>query len=112
MTQIGTLLRNGDGTFQGHLATSQRRVNLALERIPSAERDGEQAPHYRVLNVSGDGIKTELGAAWEKTKDERKYLSLTMDDPDWKGPLSCAAFPHKTRQNEFDVIWNRPQGRA
>lgn len=110
MATIGNLTKNQDGTFRGSLRSALRSVSLLLEPIAEADRQGAQSPHFRALGITPDGETYELGAAWLKTHQEdngvkRNYLSMALDDPDWKSPLSCAAFPNKA--SGYDVIWNR-----
>lgn len=113
MTTIGTLKQISASQMRGSLASSQRSVTLELEAIPANERQGEQSPDWRVFGIRDDGQPYELGGAWNKEMTEgqnkRRYLSLSLDDPDWKSPLHVAAFPAKGKEATFDVIWNRPQ---
>jgi uncharacterized protein (DUF736 family) len=109
MATIGHLLKNADGTLTGQVNSTQRSVKLRVE--PNREKDGDQSPDYRIFAVTSDAY-CEIGGAWTKQHEGRSYLSMSMDDPDWKSPLSCAAFPAKDRPNEYDVVWNRPQRAA
>ncbi|MBX3456589.1 DUF736 family protein [Ferrovibrio sp.] len=112
MPTIGHLKMHHDRVLRGFIQSSRRSVNIQLTPIPEGERRDANSPYYRVEGINHTGEVYELGGGWVKRMQEgtteREYLSLSMDDPDWTGPLSCAAFPTKGKPNEYDVVWNRP----
>lgn len=113
MSKIGQLKTSTNpktpGVLSGNFATLNRRAVLRLE--PN-ERKGESAPDYIVYGVTADGDLIELGAAWKRMgKGERPYLSIAMDDADWKSPLSCAAF-QTDQPGEYEIIQRRDERAA
>lgn len=112
MAKIGQLKKSLEAAtphlIVGSIRTLAHSVQLHLE--PSG-RDAEGAPAYIVYAITAQGEAVNIGAAWKKQHNGREYFSMSLDDPSWQAPLSCAAFP-ADKAGEWDVIWNRPERAA
>lgn len=102
MAKIGNFKKVANG-YRGQIAT------LALQAksvsIVAEEKPGTNAPSHRIF--VGDA---EIGAAWEKqSQDKRPYLSVKLDDPSFTAPVFAQLFEGK--DDEHDLVWNRPSRR-
>lgn len=98
MIIIGTL-KKADNGYSGTIRTLT--VNVKATLVPNDKRS-ENAPDYRLLAHS-----VEIGAAWQKTakESERPYLSITLDDPSFSGPI----YPRLVEaDNGYNLVWARP----
>lgn len=104
MATIGTFTRTQNG-FTGDISTLT--INAKKVTIVETNGDGENAPTHRIYLG-----KAEIGAGWAKrSREERDYISLKLDDPSLPAPLYanlCADENGKT----FQAIWSRPKPRA
>lgn len=113
MSKIGNLQKSKDvktpANLYGSIRTLKLDVPVMLEPVKEPVTNG---PAYEVFALVGGGEIIRIGAAWRKKSEDgkREYLSLSLDDPSWNQPLSCAAFPSKVA-GEYDVVWNRPRER-
>ena len=90
-----------DGGFTGTLQTLT--LNVKARFVP-AEKKSSNAPDYRLLVGS-----TEVGAAWKKSsKEDRPYLSVTLDDPSFPAPIHTVLVEGKG--GSHDLIWSRRNG--
>lgn len=96
MAIIGTFTKTDDG-YQGQLATLTLKAKLTLT---PAEKAGEKSPDFRVYAGSA-----EIGAAWKgKSKDDRPYLSVKLDDPSFSAPILARLIE---TDKGHALIWNR-----
>lgn len=112
MSKIGTLRRSAEqnnNNLYGNIRTLGHSARLCLEPNPRAEAQGQ--PAYNAYAITADGELVNIGAAWAKESNGRKYFSMSLDDPSWAASLSCAAFP-TDKAGEWDVVWNRPERAA
>ena len=77
-----------------------------FQAIEDAEH--EDAPSHRIVASLG-GNSVEVGAAWPKAKDGRRYFSCQIDQPGFDKPLTFAAFPRKVASEGWDLSWSRPK---
>jgi uncharacterized protein (DUF736 family) len=97
MTVIGTFIPTADG-YVGHIRTLavRRRVRIMV----NDHSETANAPDFKLL--CGE---TEIGAAWKAlTKDERPYLSVQIDDPNWPAPMRASLFEH---DGLAQLFWSR-----
>ncbi len=80
MATIGTFTKTSDGAYTGSIHTLSLNVKSAQFR-PN-EKSVPAAPDFRIF--SG---KAELGAAWKKSKADREYLKVKLDDPSFPATL-------------------------
>jgi uncharacterized protein (DUF736 family) len=96
-------------TYDGNFATLIVQHRGVLFR--PTEKSGDKDPDYRVVIDTPCG-PFELGAAW-KRKSERgqEFLSVSLDDPSFSGPLNCAMFMNEGGA-DATLVWNRPRAKA
>ncbi len=96
MAIIGTFTKNDNG-YQGALATLTLKAKLTLTPVKKA---GEKSPDFRVYAGTA-----EIGAAWSsKSKDDKPYLSVKLDDPSFPSPILARLIE---TDKGFALIWNR-----
>ena len=96
MAIIGTFTKSDTG-FQGTLATLTLKAKLSFTRT---EKSGEKSPDYRVYAGTA-----EIGAAWSgKSKDDKPYLSVKLDDPSFSAPILARLVE---TEKGFALIWIR-----
>ena len=101
MATIGTFQKDQDGHYAGAIETVTLNVKAAQFR--KVDKDTDKAPDFRIF--SG---RTEFGAAWEKTsREEKKYLSVKLDDPSFPAPIYASLVE---ADSGFNLIWSRPTG--
>lgn len=98
MANIGTFTAHDSG-YQGTVRTLT--INVKVKFVP-ADKDSEKSPDYRIV-VGG----YEIGAAWRKvSKQDRPYLSVTLDDPSFSATIYARLIENEA--GGFDLIWSRP----
>ena len=98
MATIGTFTKQEDGAYAGAIKTLTLNVKQASLRL--AEKDNEKAPDFRVF-----AGQTEFGAAWKKTsRENRDYLSVTLDDPSFPAPIYANLVD---AEEGYSLIWSR-----
>ena len=103
MAKIGTFKKVGQG-FEGEIVTLS--VQAKSVRIASEDKPGANAPSHRVFVG-----KVEVGAAWEKTtQDKRPYLSVKLDDPSFTAPIFAQLFAGEDGMH--DLVWSRQSRRS
>ncbi|WP_066918809.1 DUF736 domain-containing protein [Methylobacterium sp. CCH5-D2] len=103
MATIGTFTQTQTG-FTGDIATltiQARKVTIVAE-----SRGGENAPTHRIFLG-----KAEIGAGWAKrSREERDYISIKLDDPSLPAPLYAALYGEEDGKT-FSLVWTRSSGR-
>ena len=85
MAIIGTFKKDGEG-FSGSIESLTLKARITFAPAP---RKSDNAPGYRVFQVTMD-FTSEIGAAWKKTsKDGAEYLSVSIDDPSFAERINC-----------------------
>lgn len=103
MAKIGSF-KKVSGELKGQISTLTLQVQSV--RIVAEDQASGSAPSHRVF--VGD---VEVGAAWTKhTQENRRFLSLKLDDPSFIAPIFAQLFEGEA--GEFDLVWNRPQRRG
>jgi uncharacterized protein (DUF736 family) len=59
-----------------------RGLPVLPPKLVTAEKKTDNSPDFRVLAGT-----LEIGAAWKKSKEDRTYLSLILDDPSFAAPI-------------------------
>ena len=104
MSQIGLFTRTSDG-FTGIVSTVS--IEAALTLLPADHSDAENAPDFRV-HLGADGEGSEVGAAWCRTGERAgAYLSLTIDDPSFAGPIHANLFQSNDGNDTHHLVWTR-----
>jgi uncharacterized protein (DUF736 family) len=100
MANIGSFKKVG-GEFQGEIITLSVQAK-GVRMVPEANRSNDDAPTHRVYVG-----RAEIGAAWAKrSKDERDYLSVKLDDPSFNAPIYANLFDDPDGDG-FTLIWSR-----
>jgi uncharacterized protein (DUF736 family) len=94
--KIGSFTQTEDG-YAGTLRTLELNVKV---KLVTAEKKTDNSPDFRVLAGT-----LEIGAAWKKSKEDRSYLSLILDDPSFAAPIYPILIEGEDRT--FELIWNR-----
>jgi uncharacterized protein (DUF736 family) len=103
MATIGTFTRTQNG-FTGEIAT----LTIQAKKVTIVEesRGGEHAPTHRIF-----AAKAEIGAGWAKrSKEERDYLSIKIDDPSLPAPLYANLYREDDGET-FAMVWSRPSAK-
>ena len=96
MATIGTFTKTAAG-FNGTVQTLGLNAKVTLS---PASKSGDTAPDYRAFTG-----KVEIGAGWNrKSKGDREYISLKLDDPSFAAPIYANLIE---RNGQFDLIWSR-----
>lgn len=100
---IGTLNKD----LKGNIKTLD--VSFQLKLIPNKDRRSDNSPTHDVVAVNRMGEVIQLGAAWERkitkgAKENQNMYSLSIDDPAFKTPLNCNAFPS---DDGYYITWER-----
>ena len=102
MSKIGSF-KLVSGEYQGEIVTLS--VQARSVRITPEQNHSGNAPSHRVF--VGDA---EVGAAWSKTsQDNRRYLSVKLDDPSFIAPIFAQLFAGE--EGEYDLVWSRQNRR-
>ncbi len=111
-TKIGRIFISGEDVLTGGIRTLKFSQAFRLEK--NENKRGSSSPDYIVQASShADRQLCDIGAAWENEKNGRKYLSISLSDPDIPDRFSeLAAFPHDDKPGEYDVIWSPPEHEA
>ena len=99
MIIIGTFKKTDNG-FSGTIRTLT--VNSKATLVPN-DKHSENASDYWLLANS-----VEIGVAWQKIakESERPYLSITLDDPSFSGPIYTRLV--EADNNGYNLVWARP----
>jgi uncharacterized protein (DUF736 family) len=100
MSSIGTFSFANE-QFSGNVRTLN--LNLKVRIVPVTDKRSDDSPDYRV--IAGNGY--ELGAAWAKvSRNDRGYLSVSIDDPALPAPIYARLIPSETA-GQHDLLWSR-----
>lgn len=106
MAIIGTFKKDGDG-FRGTIETLTLKARITFDPTP---KKSDNAPGYRVFQVTED-FTSEIGAAWKKTsKDGAEYLSVSIDDPSFAEKINCRLVKTGPEQGHT-LYWERQRPR-
>jgi uncharacterized protein (DUF736 family) len=106
MAIIGTFKKDGEG-FSGGIQTLTLKAQITFEPTP---KKSDNAPDYRVFQVTGD-FTSEIGAAWKKSsKDGAEYLSVSIDDPSFAERINCRLVKTGSGQGHT-LYWDRQRPR-
>ena len=100
MAIIGTFTKQENGGFIGTLQTLTSQSRLTFE---PQEKRNDSSPDFRILFGLAD-----LGAAWERTGKNGRYLSVTLDDPSFPAPINCRLVKTSI-EHGFSLVWDRPK---
>ncbi|AYV48620.1 DUF736 domain-containing protein [Caulobacter flavus] len=99
MARIGAFRASKDG-FTGSIKT----LKLDVPKVEFRSIDGDPAKDQPVYRLYAEGA--EIGSAWRYTSDKGvEFLSVSLDDPSFPGPINAKLFAAKTG---FDLVWTRP----
>lgn len=90
------IIGNLNKDLKGKISTLE--ATFILKLIPNEEMKKENSPTHSIMAQSFSGDTIQIGSAWERTINEGKsrglkMFSLAMEDPSFKAPLNCSAFP-------------------
>ncbi len=105
MAQIGFVLKQSDGSYQGQIRTLS--IKTTIQITPNGSKDPESnQPDYR---VQSGGV--EIGAGWIRTSETsgRPYVSLSLAAPEFGPRRLYANLGQAAGQDDedlFAIIWN------
>ncbi len=103
MAKIGSFKKVAD-EYRGQIITLS--VQAKSVRITPEDNPSSNAPSHRVFIG-----EAEVGAAWEKTsQDKRPYLSVKLDDPSFAAPVFAQLF--EGEGDAHDLVWTRQTRRT
>jgi len=115
------LLDQATGCGFGNYTSMTMSVELAFEKNPDHKASDENSPSHFVYIKGKHGL-VDAGAAWTKQVTQgnnrgSKFLSFTVDDPDFAQPLNLYAFAEakpasKDVPQEYAIRWRRRQEAA
>jgi uncharacterized protein (DUF736 family) len=108
---IGSFLYNAKtDIFSGSITTLT--FHLSNVELRPVEKTVDKEPDYRVIAETNAGT-AEFGAAWKKrsTRDDKEYLSVSIDAPALSAPLNAAMFPAPNGETAV-LAWNRPKRKS
>lgn len=99
-----------EDTYTGGITTLT--FNIKNVKLRPVEKTVDKEPDYRVVAESTAGV-AEFGAAWKKrsTRDDKEYLSVSIDAPALSAPLNAALFPATDGETAV-LAWNRPKRKS
>jgi uncharacterized protein (DUF736 family) len=107
MATIGTFTKDGE-TFTGTIETLTLKANILIE--PNAHKgDNAKSPDYRIVHHA-QNFRSEIGAAWKRSKDGAAYLSVSLDDPSFPEKINCRLVKTGSEQGHT-LFWDRQRPR-
>lgn len=106
---------NAEYEFEGRVSIG-KRLDGIIALLPHPMRgQSKKAPDWEVhYKHAGRQNFTPVGSGWNKVSDDTKtkFISMSLDNPDWAGELSLTAFEREFPEGGkgYDVIWSRPRG--
>lgn len=100
--KIGHFTKTEDGIFEGRLQTLTLTADLRF--IPVSEKTNDTQPDFRIIDAN---TEIEIGGGWfDKTQDEKPYISANIDDPS----LPAAIYPALMQDGgDYSLYWSRPK---
>lgn len=103
------IIGNLNKELKGKVSTLE--TTFALKLIPNSNMKDEKSPTHTVTAVNRSGEVFQIGCSWERTiskgdKINQKMYSIAIDDPAFKSPLNCSAFP---TDEGFNIVWERQE---
>lgn len=103
--KIGSL----NNELKGKIAILEASINLRL--AANKDRKDDKGPTHIVEALNRFGDYFQIGSAWERKiskgeKINQNMYSLAIDDPAFKTPLNCTAFP---TSDGFYISWERQE---
>ena len=102
--KLGSFLKDQYGALHGKIHGLGIGVTSVILE-PQMSKEGK--PYFKVI---ADPMRDayEIGAAFEKQKDDKTYYTVSLESPALAAPLNGALFPDKEDPNTFNLIWDRP----
>ena len=99
----GKFFHDREGTIHGRIC-GLGMVKETVVSQPALDREGRN-----YLKLIGDplGEAYELGAAFPKEKDGKRYYSVIIDSPLFPAPLHAALFYDHDSETTLNLVWNR-----
>ncbi len=112
---IGKIITHKQGereSITGTISTMQVHIpHFWLDK--NLQKSGTHHPDYRIMVAGPDNNPVQIGSAWIKeTRDLKKFLSITIDDPSFQSTLNVAAFRQEDSSDSYDIVWRRRQSVA
>lgn len=101
------IIGNLNKDLRGSIKTLE--CSFAIKLTENANKAKEKSPTHSVWAKNHFGDAFQIGSAWERkitkgAKENQNMYSLSIDDPAFKSPLNCSAFPS---DEGFYITWER-----
>ncbi len=100
---FGYVIKENDGLVHGRL----RALGLAPTNVVFTDSLSFQGKSYFKIIADPLGDAYEIGVAFFKEKDGRRYYSVRLDSPFLAAPIYGAMFADRYVQNRFNLVWSR-----
>lgn len=108
----GWIKQRPNGELYGRVVTRQIDFEFFFQRNPHHAQN-TNAPAFHVVTKSRSGAMFEIGVAFAKrTKQDKEFYSISIDDPALAAPLYVTAFASDDTGPDaplFDIVWQRPR---
>ena len=103
---VAVTIAEGIATLRLDRVAKRNALDGELMAAIGAALDGiRDDAGVRVVVIAGNGY--ELGAAWAKvSRNDRGYLSVSIDDPALPAPIYARLIPSETA-GQHDLLWSR-----
>lgn len=106
-TEIKMIIGTLNQELKGKISTLEYSFQLKLTK--NNDRRADNSPTHEVVAINRSGDFVKIGSAWERTitkgeKTNQQMYSLALDDPQFKSPLNCTAFP---ADNGYNIVFDR-----
>jgi len=104
--RLGRFMQDETGTLYGKIGG----LGLGSTNVVSELAISHEGKPYLKLIADPTAASFEIGAAFPKEHDGRKYYSVNLESPVLLAPINAALFPDKTEYNTYNLVWNRSEG--
>jgi len=92
-----------DGTYEGTIETLVHKIQAAFH--PVLDRTHQNAPAFEIY--SGE---LRIGAAWERTGNSGKYLSVSLEDPSFSSGY-YNLYRNRGVEDGYTLVFERPRSK-
>ena len=98
MATIGSFTKQENGGYDGTIETLILKIRVTFEPLT---KTNDKSPDFRLVSGTSD-----VGAAWSRTSQKSRYLSVSFDDPSFPAPVNCRLVKVGV-EHGYSLIWDR-----
>lgn len=103
------IIGNLNKDLKGKITTLDSSFKVKITENRDMKKD--TSPTHDIFAVNRFGEIFQIGSAWERKIAKGDKLgqfmySISIDDPAFKSPLNCSAFPS---DDGYNITWERPK---